>query len=154
MVAPNDNAAFKSYGTSNTLTVLTGPTDRNGGHSYETNAGDIGGSNIYVTMQDVNASGFKAGEASKGPDTPVHECGHCLGLPDVKGMNGGIVDQSPGGTAITEGDIDKILASPQNIVNRVSSQQQPTQNQPSQERKACGPIQAGMSCGGGVDVIP
>ncbi len=70
----------------NTAEITSGPTDKNGGHSYVKN-----GNEMHVTMKDVKGQGIstgKRGEVStsvKGANTPGHEGGHVAGLPDVKG---------------------------------------------------------------------
>ncbi len=156
----NEGALIKAYGVYNSLHESGLPAGCKG-HSCVDPGPPGGGESIYIVMHDLAVSGYGNGDASKGPNTPAHECGHCMGLPDLKGvLKGGIMDDSPGGIAITEQDIENILNSPVNIVNRISPpaskarneiQNSPVVGSSSAAFGVCSPQKGGCGPGGGAD---
>ena len=100
----------------NRSTITDGPTDKNGGHSYVSNASDM-----HITMADVKGQGLPTGNPNEfstsinGSNTPGHGAGHLMGLPDVKGSSGGIMDGGRG-AKVTGTDIKNIIDSPVNIL--------------------------------------
>ncbi len=99
--------------------ITTGPTEpasANGGHSYVHNGYDM-----HLSVADVNGQGVPTGnpgetsESAKGNHTSRHEAGHLMGLPDVAGDHGGIMDHGHG-TKVTPSDVKGIIDSPNNIV--------------------------------------
>lgn len=107
----------------NTLYVVNGATPNpKFGVSYDatdfrTNTGE----DIYISMRDINGVVHDNLKASKGANTPAHECGHCMGLRDVSGNAGGNIMDESSGARVAEGDIAGIISSPVNIVTRHDS---------------------------------
>ena len=105
----------------NTAEITSGPTDKNGGHSYVKN-----GNEMHVTMKDVKGQGIstgKRGEVStsvKGANTPGHEGGHVAGLPDVKGDKGNLMDEGKG-KDVSGPDVNTIIQAPGNMVQHCVS---------------------------------
>jgi RHS repeat-associated protein len=79
-VQRNENALIKNYGVYNSLHTSGLPAPCNG-HSCNQNrpTNGPGGADIFINMKDLQESGYGPGEASKGADTPAHECGRCMG---------------------------------------------------------------------------
>lgn len=104
----------------NTLYVVGGATKNPDkglsfdGTNYQTNTGE----DIYISMRDVLNEVHDGVEASKGANTPAHECGHCMGLRDVAGDASGNIMDGSHGTNVDEGDIANIISSPINMVTR------------------------------------
>jgi hypothetical protein len=101
--------------------ITNGPTPDNGGHSYVGNNYDM-----HMPAADVTGHSMATGdpnvstEAVKGSNTAAHEAGHLMGLPDVSGDHGGIMDGGSG-TRVTPGDIGKIISNPVNIVHKCNA---------------------------------
>jgi RHS repeat-associated protein len=95
----------------NTLVLTNNDTSRASstgrqGHSF------VSGNHGEITMKDVNMTPImqpngKPSLGAKGADTPAHEGGHFIGLPDVAGTVG-LMSESMFDTSVSRSDIESI----------------------------------------------
>jgi hypothetical protein len=71
---------------------------------------------VDVAGKQICSSPTQCTEAVKGSDTPAHEAGHMMQLPDKFGQNGTIMNDEKGDLEPTEEDILEIINNPRNIV--------------------------------------
>jgi RHS repeat-associated protein len=106
-----------SQGWSNEIALVDGPTGggSSGVHSYVENS--IRGT---WTMSDyrgdaLRGSDGRTAESAKGKDTPAHEGGHLMGLPDKKGVFDGTIMDGGSGRKVTERDIAGVIANDKGV---------------------------------------
>jgi RHS repeat-associated protein len=103
----------------NQMKITSGNTSRTDpeNHQGEGHSFTRGQRSTELTMKDVNgtpipqAGGYPSTTSAKGPNTPAHEAGHLMGVPDRDNTPGSLMGTGPS-TAITSRDLQDMQQRP------------------------------------------